>query len=159
MQIQKNTITLGRRVAAPIFITLWLAGCRSTTAPTAPTDTASSAYDYSEPTAAPAPAPAPVAAAPSYSSPSYSAPSYSEPPARVGGESSRGTSECSHGDGYQTVVFSDGSSYSGNFKDCVPLEGPAKFKKGEVELVGHARRGPGGMILKTSTHEVTISLR
>jgi hypothetical protein len=38
-----------------------------------------------------------------------------------------GKAPCTIKDGYQTVYFSNGSSYSGNFDDCHPLSGSAKY--------------------------------
>lgn len=132
-------------------------GCRPAAEPEAPAEQTMSGYDYALPT--PAPAPTYSAPASSYSAPT---PAHAEPvaassSATAGG--SRGTATCDHANGYHTVSFSDGSSYTGHFADCKPIPGPARFEKGSVVLDGYATRGPGGMVLKTATHEVTISLR
>lgn len=41
--------------------------------------------------------------------------------------SSSGRAPCTISDGYQTVHFSDGASYSGEFKDCAPQSGPGVY--------------------------------
>jgi hypothetical protein len=51
---------------------------------------------------------------------------------------SSGSAPCSIGDGYQTVRFSDGAVYSGSFRNCRPLAGPAQYQQGSTVLTGYA---------------------
>jgi hypothetical protein len=72
---------------------------------------------------------------------------------------SRGEAPCTIGDGYQTVRFDNGASYSGNFKDCKPLSGPAVYIQGTEKITGYATPiKDNTVVLKFDGGEVTITV-
>jgi hypothetical protein len=74
--------------------------------------------------------------------------------------SSSGVAACSVADGYQTVLFSDGSVYSGSFQNCRPLPGQAQFQQGSTILSGYVEPLDDHTVrLRTETEEVTITLQ
>jgi hypothetical protein len=73
---------------------------------------------------------------------------------------SYGHAPCSIGDGYQTVHFSNGATYSGSFSSCKPLAGPAQYQQGLTSLSGYAEPIDDHTIkLRTDAAEVTITLQ
>ncbi len=72
---------------------------------------------------------------------------------------SRGRAPCNIGDGYQTVHFSDGATYSGSFQSCRPLAGAAHYEQGTTVLDGYAEPIDDHTVrLKTESAEATITL-
>ena len=72
-----------------------------------------------------------------------------------------GEAPCTIGDGYQTVRFDNGATYSGSFKNCRPLAGPAEIVTAEGKFSGNAT--PVGansdtVVLKFSGGEVTVTV-
>ena len=62
-------------------------------------------------------------------------------------------------DGYQTVQFSNGATYSGSFQSCRPLPGAARYEQGSTVLSGYAEPIDDHTVrLKTGTQELTITL-
>ena len=75
-------------------------------------------------------------------------------------QESKGATPCSIGDGYQTVHFSDGATYSGSFKNCRPLPGPAQYQQGSTVLNGIAEIIDDHTVkLKMGNAEATITLQ
>jgi len=75
-------------------------------------------------------------------------------------QDSNGAASCSIGDGYQTVHFSDGATYSGNFKGCRPLPGPAQYQQGSTVLNGFAEPIDDHTVrLRMGNAEATITLQ
>jgi hypothetical protein len=73
---------------------------------------------------------------------------------------SAGSAPCSIGDGYQTVRFSDGAVYSGSFKSCRPLAGPAQYQQGSTVLNGYAEPVDDRTVrLRSGNSEATITLQ
>lgn len=72
---------------------------------------------------------------------------------------SHGRAPCTIGDGYRTVRFSDGATYSGSFESCKPLPGPARYQLGATVLDGQAEPIDDHTVrLKTRNAEATITL-
>lgn len=73
---------------------------------------------------------------------------------------SSGHAPCSIRDGYQTVHFSNGATYSGSFRNCRPLPGPAQYQQGLTMLNGYAEPIDDHTVkLRTDNAEVTITLQ
>ncbi|MBF0422998.1 MAG: hypothetical protein HQL73_08400 [Magnetococcales bacterium] len=80
-------------------------------------------------------------------------------------ERDQGTAQCNITDGYHTVTFDNGASYSGNFKGCHPLAGPAVFVhqgqtvRGKAEPIGgdqvRIRFDGGEVTITVVTHQVS----
>jgi hypothetical protein len=72
---------------------------------------------------------------------------------------SEGRRPCNFGDGYQSVRLSDGAVYSGSFKNCRPLPGPAQYQQGSTTLNGNAEPIDDRTVkLTTANAVVTIAL-
>ncbi len=50
---------------------------------------------------------------------------------------SHGTAPLQCADGEQTVTFSNGATYTGQFSSCKPVSGYGTFRQGSVELSGY----------------------
>jgi hypothetical protein len=74
--------------------------------------------------------------------------------------SSEGRASCNIGDGYQTVRFTDGAVYSGSFKGCKPLAGPAQYQQGTTVLNGNAEPVDDRTVrLRSGNSVATITLQ